>query len=69
MAAEELLAEIKRIVREETPFASSISDVDFEGPRVVFYCKNLDLLMQDGDMIKEQPNHIECSNCGFQIKI
>ncbi len=53
MAAEELLSEIKRIVREETPFASSISDVDFEGPRVVFYCKNLDLLMQDGDAIKE----------------
>jgi KH/beta-lactamase-domain protein len=53
MTAEELLAEIKRIVREETPFASSISDVDFEGPRVVFYCKNLDLLMEDGDVIKE----------------
>jgi len=53
MAAEELLAEIKRIVREQTPFASSISDVDFEGPRVVFYCKNLDLLMEDGDAVKE----------------
>jgi len=53
MATEELLAEIKRIVREQTPFASSISDVDFEGPRVVFYCKNLDLLMEDGDAVKE----------------
>jgi hypothetical protein len=53
MTAEELLAEIKRIVQEETPFAGSISDVDFEGPRVVFYCKNLDLLMEDGDVIKE----------------
>lgn len=53
MAAEELLKEIKRIVREETPFAAAVSNIDFEGPKVVLYCKNLDLLMEDGEMIKE----------------
>ncbi len=53
MAAEELLKEIKRIVREETPFAGAVSDIDFEGPRVVLYCKNLDLLMENGEAIKE----------------
>lgn len=53
MAAEELLNEIKRIVREETPFADAVSDIDFEGPKVVLYCKNLDLLMENGEMIKE----------------
>ncbi|GAG95071.1 unnamed protein product [marine sediment metagenome] len=53
MAAEGLLQEIKRIVREETPFSSAISDIDFEGPRVVFYCKDLDLLMENGEVIKE----------------
>ncbi|MDI6642891.1 MAG: beta-CASP ribonuclease aCPSF1 [Candidatus Hodarchaeaceae archaeon] len=53
MAAEELLKEIKRIVQEETPFADAVSDIDFEGPKVVLYCKNLDLLMENGEMIKD----------------
>ncbi|MDI6883683.1 MAG: beta-CASP ribonuclease aCPSF1 [Hadesarchaea archaeon] len=52
MAAEELLKEIKRIV-QETPFADAVSDIDFEGPKVVLYCKNLDLLMENGEMIKD----------------
>lgn len=58
MAAEELLKEIKRIVREETPFAAAVSDIDFEGPKVVLYCKNLDLLMENGEMIKELARRI-----------
>ncbi len=53
MAAEELLQEIKRVVREETPFAGAISDINFEGPRVVLYCKKLDPLMENGEVIKE----------------
>ncbi len=53
MAADELLHEIKRIMREETPFAGAISDIDFEGPKVVFYCKKLDPLMENGEVIKE----------------
>jgi len=59
MAAEELLAEIKRVIKDETSFASSVSDIDFEGPRVVLYCKNLDLLMEDGDAIKELARKIK----------
>ncbi|MEW6221804.1 MAG: beta-CASP ribonuclease aCPSF1 [Candidatus Hadarchaeota archaeon] len=51
--AEELLKEIKRVVKEETSFGDSVSDVDFEGPRVVLYCSKLDLLAEDGDVIKE----------------
>ena len=53
MAAEELLQEIKRVVREETPFAGAISDINFEGPRVVLYYKKLDPLMENGEVIKE----------------
>ena len=53
MAAEELLQEIKCIVQEETPFADSISEIDFEGPKVVLYCKSLDPLMENGEAIKE----------------
>ena len=58
MAARELLQEIKRVLKEETPFGNSVSDVDFEGPRVVIYCQNLDLLMQDGEAIKELAHRI-----------
>jgi len=53
MAAEELLEEIKRVAREQTPFGEAISDVEFEGPRVVLYCRDLDVLMQDGEAIKD----------------
>jgi len=52
MAAEELLKEIKAAVKE-TAFAGSVSNIDFEGPKVVLYCENLDLLMENGEMIKE----------------
>jgi KH/beta-lactamase-domain protein len=53
MAAEKLLEEIKDIVREETPFAGAVSGIDFEGPKVVIYCRNLDLLMENGEIIKD----------------
>lgn len=53
MAADDLLKEIKRIVRDETPFAEAVSDIDFEGPKLVLYCKNLDLLMENGEAIKD----------------
>ncbi|MEM3421825.1 MAG: hypothetical protein QW315_06190, partial [Candidatus Hadarchaeum sp.] len=52
MAAEELLKEIKAAVKE-TPFADAVTNIDFEGPRVVLYCGNLDLLMENGEKIKE----------------
>ncbi|MDI6820344.1 MAG: beta-CASP ribonuclease aCPSF1 [Candidatus Hodarchaeaceae archaeon] len=58
MAAEELLNEIKRVVKEEPLFADAISDIDFEGPKVVLYCRNLDLLTQNGDAIKELARRI-----------
>ncbi len=51
--AEELLKEIKRIIKEETPFARAVSDVGFEGPNVVLYCKDLAPLTENGDAIRE----------------
>ncbi|MEA1904821.1 MAG: beta-CASP ribonuclease aCPSF1 [Candidatus Hadarchaeota archaeon] len=53
MPAEKLLDEIKEIVREETPFSGAVSGIDFEGPNVVIYCRNLDLLMENGELIKD----------------
>ena len=58
MAAEELLKEIERIVQEETPFADSISKIDFEGPKVALYCKSLDPLLENGETIKELAHKI-----------
>ncbi|MEM3518882.1 MAG: beta-CASP ribonuclease aCPSF1 [Candidatus Hadarchaeales archaeon] len=52
MPGEELLKEIERIVKTESPFGESVKKVDFEGPRVVLYCTNLDILAQEGDAIK-----------------
>lgn len=53
MPADELLQEIKRVLEEETPFANSISEVDFEGPKVVLYCKSFEPLIKDGEVLKE----------------
>jgi len=58
MSAETLLKEIKRIVKEETPFAKAVTDVDFEGPRVVLYCKDLEPLTENGEAIKELAKQI-----------
>jgi len=58
MAAEKLLEEIKNIVREETPFAGVVSGIDFEGPKVVIYCRDLDLLMENGEVIKDLARRI-----------
>jgi KH/beta-lactamase-domain protein len=48
-----LLEEIKRVVQEESPFGFSVTDVDFEGPKVVLYCRDLAPIAQDGEAIKE----------------
>jgi len=58
MVVDELLKEIKKIVKEETPFGDAVSGVDFEGPRLVLYCQNLDLLVENGDAIKELAKRI-----------
>lgn len=46
-------AEIKDAIEEETPYASVITSIDFEGPEVVIYSRNLDLLMDDDGFIRE----------------
>jgi hypothetical protein len=58
MAVDELLKEIKQIVKEDAVFAGSVSDIDFEGPRVVLYCKKLDLLTENGEAIKDLAKRI-----------
>ncbi len=57
MATEDLLKEIKRIVKE-TSFADSVVDIDFEGPRVVLYCHKLDILTENGEAIKDLAKRI-----------
>lgn len=58
MGAEELLKEIRRILQEETSLGGIITEVDFEGPKVVIYCKDLDLLMKDEDVIRDLAKRI-----------
>ncbi|MFN4132886.1 MAG: beta-CASP ribonuclease aCPSF1 [Candidatus Hadarchaeales archaeon] len=58
MSGEELLKEIERLVKSEPPFEGSVKKVDFEGPKVVLYCTNLDILAQEGDAIKNLAKRI-----------
>lgn len=59
MSANALLDEIKRVVKEDMQLAGAITDIDFEGPRVVLYCRNLNLLMQNGDIVRELAKKIK----------
>jgi hypothetical protein len=58
VVAEDLLKEIKQIVKEEPPFSDSVSDIDFEGPKVVLYCRKLDLLTENGEVIRNLAKRI-----------
>ncbi|MBS3815060.1 MAG: beta-CASP ribonuclease aCPSF1 [Hadesarchaea archaeon] len=53
MASNKLLEDIKETIKEEVPHPSAITGVDFEGPKVVIYCRNLDLVMEDGEIVKK----------------
>ncbi len=59
MSADELIEEIKQTIREETSFAGSVTKVDFEGPKVVVYCDNLEPLVGEGDFVKNLAREIQ----------
>jgi len=49
---DDILKEIKEIIDQMVPREAKISDVEFEGPELVIYVKNPEVIMQDGDLIK-----------------
>lgn len=59
MSAEELLKEIEELIDSETPFAGSVTSIDFEGPKVVIYSNDLQPLMEDGELVKKLARKIQ----------
>ncbi len=59
MSADELIEEIREIIREETSFAGSVANIDFEGPKVVIYCDNLEPLVDDEELVKKLAKKIQ----------
>jgi len=53
MATEDLLQQVKELVKQDPVLSESVSGVDFEGPKLVLYCKNLNLLAEGGEAVKE----------------
>ena len=53
MAAEELLQQVKEQIKQDPLLAELVSEVKLEGPKIVLYCKNLALLGERGEAIKE----------------
>ena len=49
---DDILKEIKEIIDQMVPREAKIADVEFEGPELVIYVKNPEVIMQDGDLIK-----------------
>lgn len=48
-----MLQEAKELIRQDPVLAESVSEVEFEGPKIVMYCKNLNLLTEKGEVIKD----------------
>ncbi len=59
MSADEIIRGIKETIEEETPFAGAVTDIQFEGPKVVIYCDNLEPLVGDGKPVKELARKIQ----------
>ncbi|RLF78565.1 beta-CASP ribonuclease aCPSF1 [Palaeococcus sp. (in: euryarchaeotes)] len=49
---EDILKEMKEIINQMVPKEAKITEVEFEGPELVIYVKNPEVLMQDGELIK-----------------
>ncbi len=59
MSTEDVIEEIKEVIKEDTPFAGSVTSVDFEGPKVVIYCDDLKPLVEDGRLVKNLAKKIQ----------
>lgn len=59
MSAEDLIEEIEEVIENETPFAGSVTGIDFEGPKAVVYCDNLEPLVEDGKLVKKLARKIQ----------
>ncbi|MFP4005298.1 MAG: beta-CASP ribonuclease aCPSF1 [Candidatus Hadarchaeia archaeon] len=59
MSAEDVINEVKEAIRVETNLAGSVTDVEFEGPKVAVYCDDLDALMDDGRLVKKLAKKVQ----------
>ncbi|AFN04186.1 beta-CASP ribonuclease aCPSF1 [Pyrococcus furiosus DSM 3638] len=50
---EEILKEIREKVAQKIPKEAKITEIEFEGPELVIYVKNPEVVMKDGELIKE----------------
>ena len=53
MSLEDILSEAKEIVRKIVPGGVEITNVDFEGPIVVLYTKNMDVFAENNDLVRQ----------------
>ncbi len=59
MSSDEIIKEIKEVIESDTPFAGSVTDVQFEGPKVVIYCDDLKPLVENETPIKNLARKIQ----------
>jgi len=49
---DEILKEIREVIAQMVPPNAKITEIEFEGPELVIYTKNPEVLMKDGDLIR-----------------
>jgi len=59
MSSDEIIRDIRKTIEEKTPFAGSVTKIEFEGPKVVIYCDDLDPLVGNGKPVKKLAREIQ----------
>ncbi|WP_297507159.1 beta-CASP ribonuclease aCPSF1 [Thermococcus sp.] len=49
---DDILKEIREVISQMVPPNAKITEIEFEGPELVIYTKNPEVLMRDGDLIR-----------------
>ena len=53
MSLEDILSNAREVVRKVVPSTVEITNIEFEGPTVVIYTKNMDVFAENNDLIRQ----------------
>ncbi len=59
MSTDEIIKDIRETIDKKTPLSGSVTKIEFEGPKVVIYCDDLDPLVGNGKPVKKLAREIQ----------
>ena len=53
MGLEDILSNAREVVRKVVPSTVEITNIEFEGPTIVLYTKNMDVFAENNDLVRQ----------------